>query len=557
MSEGNQPEMTLAVNGGDCDGGESSSPLLNAVTVDGFSDYRGRPILRSDSGGWRSAIFIIVVELSERFAFYGVSLNLMSYLTGPLGQSKATAAQKVNTWTGVASLMSLLGAFIADCFLGRYQTIILASALYVLALGLLTLSAELSSTPQSQVILFFSSLYLIAFAEGGHKPCVQAFGAEQFDERDSNECRAKSSFFNWWSFGICSSISIAVVVLSYVQEDLSWALGFGIPCIFMVFALLIFLSGTTTYRYFVKDSYNNPFLRIGRVYARAARNWRRSVLAISSEGEAEGSEQSKFLQKTCQVADVADAKALLRLAPIWLSCLVYTIVFAQTSTFFTEQGKTVDRTIWPGFDLPAASFQVFISLTIALFIPIYDRIFVPIARTLTGYPSGITTIQRIGSGIFITIITMVVAALVEAKRLKIASEYGLVDSPEATVPMSVYWLVPQYILCGITDVFVIIGLQELFYDEVASDLRSLGQALCLSVTGVANFFSVFLIYMIKKVTGSNDGWVCDNLNRAHLDYYYWLLAGLSFVGLVFYICSAKSYMYRPSSSKYQHEMLSG
>ncbi|KAF5936575.1 hypothetical protein HYC85_024081 [Camellia sinensis] len=443
---------------------ESSSALL--------VDYKGHPVHRSKSGG---------VELAERFAYYGISSNLISYLTGPMGQSKATAAENVNTWNGVASLLPLLGAFIADSFLGRSPEC---------RNGANIMSC---SPPQFQVILFFFSLYLIAFAQGGHKPCVQAFGADQFDGKDSEELKARSSFFNWWYLGLCGGPTAAFLFLNYIQDNISWGLGFGIPCISMVVALVIFMIGTRTYRYSIKGHNNNIFFRIAKVFATAAKNWRTSSSVILVEHEAEGTlchqspQQFKFLYKAllaptgseegggvCRISDVEDAKALLRLVPIWVTCFVYAIVFAQSSTFFTEQGKTIDRSIRQGFDIPAASLQLFIGVSIIFLIPIYDRIFVPLARAVTGKPSGITMLQRIGTGMFVSIICMVVAALVEMKRLGIALEFGLVDVPEATVPMSFWWLVPQYLLLGIADVFTIVGMQEFFYDQVPSELKSLG-----------------------------------------------------------------------------------
>ncbi|KAJ0603806.1 putative proton-dependent oligopeptide transporter family, MFS transporter superfamily [Helianthus annuus] len=106
-------------------------PLLNNF-VDGAVDYKNRQAIRSISGFWRSAIFIISVEVAERFAYFGVSSNLITYLTGPLGQSTATAAENVNVWLGTASLLPLVGGFIADGFLGRFRTIIMASLLYIL-----------------------------------------------------------------------------------------------------------------------------------------------------------------------------------------------------------------------------------------------------------------------------------------------------------------------------------------------------------------------------------------------------------------------------------------
>ncbi|XP_059631954.1 protein NRT1/ PTR FAMILY 5.10-like [Cornus florida] len=564
---------------------EVETPLLGGAVVDGVVDYKGRPASRSNSGGWRSASFIIGVEVAERFAYYGISANLISYLTGPLGQSTASAAENVNVWSGTASLLPLLGAFVADSFLGRFRTIVIASSLYILGLGLLTVSAVLTSLSSSeshntekgmlissskvQVIFFYFSLYLVAIAQGGHKPCVQAFGADQFDLQDPKECKAKSSFFNWWYFGICVGTLAALLILSYIQDYLSWGLGFGIPCIVMAFALVIFLLGSMTYRFSIKRDEKNPFSRIAQVFINAARNWRTTPSAIAIEEEARGStthhgsQQFKFLNKALlasdaseedgrvsSISEVEEGKAVLRLVPIWTTCLGYGIVFAQASTLFTKQGDTMDRSIRSNFEIPAAALQSFIGFSILIFIPIYDRIFVPIGRAITGKPSGITMLQRIGTGMFISAISMVIAALVERKRLETAEEYGLVDKPEETVPMSVLWLAPQYLLFGIADVFTIVGLQEFFYDQVPNDLRSVGLALYLSVVGIGSFLSSILISVIQKASSEDgeDGWFSDNLNRAHLDYFYWLLAGLSAVALVAFLYFAKSYIYNRGSN---------
>ncbi|KDP27340.1 hypothetical protein JCGZ_20272 [Jatropha curcas] len=562
------------------DSSDIQTPLLYD-TVEPAVDYKGRPVFRSRSGGWRSASFIIGVEIAERFAYYGIASNLITYLTGSLGQSTATAAENVNAWSGTASLLPLFGAFVADSFLGRYRTIVVASLIYILGLGLLTLSAMLASShsasdcpstniikscsPSScQVVLFFFSLYLVALGQGGHKPCVQAFGADQFDGQDPEECKSKSSFFNWWYFCMCGGTLVSLLFLNYIQDNLNWALGFGIPCIMMVVALFIFLVGTKTYRYSVKVEERSAFLRIGRVFVATVKNWQTLPSAIDLEEEARGilphhsSDQFKFLNKAlvapngskeggkvCSLGEVEEAKAVLRLVPIWFTCLIYAVVFAQSATFFTKQGVTMDRSISKGFDVPPASLQSFISLAIVLFVPIYDRVFVPIARTLTRKPSGITMLQRIGTGMFLSALSMAIAALVEMRRLEISREYGLVDMPNVTVPMSVWWLIPQYVLFGVADVFTMVGLQEFFYDQVPSELRSVGLSLYLGIFGVGSFISSFLVSAIEKATGGegHDSWFSNNLNRAHLDYFYWLLAGLSIVQLIAFLYFAKRYVY--------------
>ncbi|KAG8660817.1 hypothetical protein MANES_02G198001v8 [Manihot esculenta] len=548
-------------------------------TVDGSVDFKGRPVLRSSSGRWRSASFIIAVEMAERFAYYGISSNLITYLTGSLGQSTATAAENVNTWSGTATLLPLLGAFVADSFLGRYRTIIAASLIYVLGLGLLTISAALISIdisdfentkngtlyspPWFQVILFYFSLYLVAVGQGGHKPCVQAFGADQFDGQDPKESIEKSSFFNWWTCCLSLGILISLVVVIYIQENINWVLGFGIPCIVMLAALVVFLLGSKTYRYSIKGSEINPFIRIGRVIFREVRYWRSNATGMARKDEVyscdQSSEQFKLLNKAllepnglmddeevCNVRDVEEAKGLVRLIPIWATSLSYAIVYAQGSTLFTKQGVTMDRTIFPGFQIPSASLQIVIPFAIVLFTPIYDRIFVPLARSLTGNSSGISKLQRIGIGMFVSALSMVVAATVEKKRLETAREYGMVDLPNATIPMRFWWLVPQYLLFGVADVFILIGLQEFFYDQVPKDLRSMGLSLYLSGIGVGSFLSSFLVSVIDKATDGDgkESWFCNNLNRAHLDYFYWLLAAISTAGFILYLNFARSYIYR-------------
>lgn len=242
--------------------------------------------------------------------------------------------------------------------------------------------------------------------------------------------------------------------------------------------------------------------------------------------------------------EVEEAKSLVKLIPLCATSLGFAVVLAQPSTLFTKQGITMDRSIGSSFDVPAAALQYIIGLTIILFIPIYDRVLVPLARMATGTPSGITKLQRIGTGMFLCTLSMVTAALVEGKRLRTASLYGLDDLPGVRVPMSFWWLIPQYIVYGIADVFTLIGLQELFYDEVPCGLKTVGLSLYLSILGIGDFLSSLLICMIQRITseeGGGGGWFSDNTNGAHLDYFYWLLAGLNAIGFTAFLYFAKSF----------------
>uniref|UniRef100_A0A2P2IJB1 Proton-dependent oligopeptide transport family protein n=1 Tax=Rhizophora mucronata TaxID=61149 RepID=A0A2P2IJB1_RHIMU len=110
---------------------QSAAPLIED-TVDGSLDYRGQPARRASTGGWRSASFIIAVVVAEMSAYFGISGNLIMYMMGPLGQSTATAAENVNTFVGSCMLLPILGAIVADSYLGCYRTIVVSSLLYIL-----------------------------------------------------------------------------------------------------------------------------------------------------------------------------------------------------------------------------------------------------------------------------------------------------------------------------------------------------------------------------------------------------------------------------------------
>ncbi|KAJ6360643.1 hypothetical protein OIU77_004622 [Salix suchowensis] len=516
---------------------EAENPLRLPDVLDCSVDDKGF----SNSGGWKCALLIIGVEVAERSAYYGISGNLMAYLTGPLGQSTATAAENLNFWSGTAWMLPLLGAIVADLFLGRYRTIIVAALIYILGLSLLTLSAVLPPvraddcqsadtvrpcSPDPILILFFFALYLVAFGQGGFRPCVQAFGADQFDGQDPEQRKAKSSFFNWWNCCVNAGVVVIFPVLNYIQDNLNWGFGFGIPS-FRNWRI----SPATSFK-------EDASFTVSRRNPEQFEFLNKALLEIN------GSEENR---RASTPREVEEAKALLRLVPTWITCLIFAIVSSQVGTFFTRQARTMNRTISEHLEFPAASIQLSIPVAVTVLVPIYDRVFVPVARRLTGEHSGITMLQRIGTGLFLSAVAMVVAALIEIKRLKTAEEYGLVDMPNATIPMSGWWLIPQLVLIGAADVFTIIGLQEFFYDQVPGELKSVGLSLFLSVVGAGNFLSGFLVSVIDKTTGK-DGWFANNLNRAHLDYFYWLLAFLSVVQLVAFLYFAKSYIYNRGSA---------
>lgn len=238
---------------------------------------------------------------------------------------------------------------------------------------------------------------------------------------------------------------------------------------------------------------------------------------------------------------VEEMKLVLNMIPIWLATLPFGICVAQTNTFFIKQGITLDRKVGD-FEIPPASIYSLAAIGLIVSVTIYEKLLVPTLRRTTGNERGINILQRIGIGIVFSIAAMVVAALVEKKRL------GLVkaDPVKGSHSMSVFWLAPQFIILGVGDAFSIVGLQEYFYDQVPDSMRSLGIAFYLSVLGAANFLTSLLITIIDHATEKSTGksWFGKDLNSSRLDKFYWLLAAMSAINLFLFVFLARRYSYK-------------
>lgn len=92
---------------------------LEADTLPDAWDFKGRPALRSSSGGWACSAMILGVEACERLTTLGIAVNLLTYLTGTMHMGNAASANTVTNFLGTSFMLCLLGGFIADTFLGR------------------------------------------------------------------------------------------------------------------------------------------------------------------------------------------------------------------------------------------------------------------------------------------------------------------------------------------------------------------------------------------------------------------------------------------------------
>jgi peptide/histidine transporter 3/4 len=238
---------------------------------------------------------------------------------------------------------------------------------------------------------------------------------------------------------------------------------------------------------------------------------------------------------------VEEVKQVVRMLPIWATTIMFWTIHAQMTTFSVAQAEVMNRSIGSGgFLVPAGSLTVFLIGSILLTVPVYDRLLAPFARRLTGNPHGLTPLQRVFVGLLLSVAGMAVAALVERhRRTAAASEHG--------VTLTVFLLMPQFVLVGAGEAFTYMGQLAFFLRECPKGMKTMSTGLFLSTCALGFFFSTLLVTIVHKVTvhgGGRGGWLADNLNDGRLDYFYWLLAVISAINLVLFTFAARGYVYK-------------
>ncbi|GAB4856099.1 hypothetical protein Ancab_024739 [Ancistrocladus abbreviatus] len=493
------------------------------------------------SGGWKWTFVLLANQALATLAFFGVGVNLVLFLTRVLGQNNADAANNVSKWTGTVYLFSLIGAFLSDSYWGCYLTCTIFQVIFVVGLVLLSLSSWLflikpkgcgdgktNCTPSSIVgqIIFFLSIYMVALGYGGHQPTLATFGADQFDESKPKERSSKEAFFCYFYFALNFGSLFSNTVLVYYEDNGQWTIGFVAATGAALVGLVSFLMGSTGYRY--SEPHGNPLPRVAQVFVAAFRKWEISPARAENLYELEGSESAikgsrkilhsndfEFLDKAatiidkdlnapknpwnlCTVSQVEEAKCVLKLIPIWLCTIIYSVIFTQMASLFVEQGDVMDTNVG-NFRLPAASMSVFDISSVLICTGIYRQILVPVAGKLSGNPKGLTELQRMGAGLVIGLLAMIAAGITEMERLK------RVVPHQKKSTLSVMYQIPQYVLVGASEVFMYVGQLEFFNGQAPDGIKSFGSSLCMASISFGNYVSSLLVNMVMKVTAKGGG----------------------------------------------------
>ncbi|KAL6850190.1 hypothetical protein ACP4OV_020817 [Aristida adscensionis] len=562
-------------------------------------NIRGEPIADlSGTGGWVAAFFIFGNEMAERMAYFGLSVNMVIFMFKVMHRPFAASANAVNNFLGISQASSVLGGFLADAYLGRYWTIAGFTTLYLLGLVALTLCATVPALvpPQAgcdklamllgecapaapwQMAYLHTALYVTAFGAAGIRPCVSSFGADQFDERSPGYKRRLDRFFNLFYLAVTLGAIAAFTAVVYIQMQRGWAAAFGTLAVAMGASNALFFVGTPLYRHRLPGG--SPLTRVAQVLVAAFRKRHAAFdggahvglyevagakSAIRGSAKIEHTDDFRWLDKAalrldgdaagevdpwrlCTVTQVEEVKILLRLLPVPACTVMLSVVLTEFLTLSVQQAYTLNTSV-AALRLPVACMPVFPCLAIFLILALYYHTFAPLARRLTGHPHGASQLQRVGLGLAFSVLSVAWAGLFERYRRRYALRHGYLALFLTPMPgLSAYWLLIQYCLVGVAEVFCLVALLEFLYQEAPDAMRSVGSAYAAVAGGLGCFLASALNTAVEAATGDDaagrPSWLAQNINVGRFDYLYWLLAVLSAVNLLVFVYVAKRYRYR-------------
>ncbi|XP_048049481.1 solute carrier family 15 member 2 isoform X1 [Megalobrama amblycephala] len=363
-----------------------------------------------------SIAFIVVNEFCERFSYYGMKAVLTLYFINYLGWDKDLSTAVYHAFSSLCYFTPLLGALIADSWLGKFRTIIYLSIVYVIGHVVKSVGAIPDVGDSTlHIVLSVVGLVLIAFGTGGIKPCVAAFGGDQFDEENIDERR---KFFSIFYMSINAGSVLSTIVTPILRGDVQcfggdcYALAFGVPAALMVIALVVFIAGSGLYKKSPPEG--NVLARVCKCIGFAIRNrWRNSKNSPKRSHWLDWAEE-KYPKRLIQ-----EIKMVFRVLVLYIPLPMFWALFDQQGSRWTLQATRMNMNFGGGFILKPDQMQMLNALLILVFIPIFDMGIYPLVGLCR---IKLTPLKKMASGMILAALAFCAATVVEVYVIKTVVE---------------------------------------------------------------------------------------------------------------------------------------
>uniref|UniRef100_A0AAR2L2B8 Solute carrier family 15 member 1 n=1 Tax=Pygocentrus nattereri TaxID=42514 RepID=A0AAR2L2B8_PYGNA len=373
-----------------------------------------------DCCGYPLSIFFIVVnEFCERFSYYGMRAVLVLYFRYFLRWDDDLATTIYHTFVALCYLTPILGAIVADSWLGKFKTIVYLSIVYTIGQVVMAVGAihDITDTNQDgtpdnmtfHVSLSMVGLFLIAVGTGGIKPCVAAFGGDQFEDHQEKQ---RSTFFSIFYLSINAGSLLSTIITPILRgqcecginsQQKCYPLAFGVPAALMAVALIVFIAGSSMYTKAAPK--HNVMLQVCKCIGFAIKNRFKHRSSAYPKRE----HWMDWANEKYDKLLIAQVKMVLKVLFLYIPLPMFWALFDQqvrTYPLYT----TPNTHTGGGFVVQPDQMQTVNPILILVMVPIVDSVVYPLIKKCG---LNFTPLKRMTVGMFLAGLAFVAAALVQ------------------------------------------------------------------------------------------------------------------------------------------------
>ncbi|NXE81093.1 S15A1 protein, partial [Cochlearius cochlearius] len=367
-----------------------------------------------------SIFFIVINEFCERFSYYGMRAVLVLYFKYFLQWDDNLSTAIYHTFVALCYLTPILGALIADSWLGKFKTIVSLSIVYTIGQAVMSVSSINDLTDHNHdgspdnvtvhIALSMTGLILIALGTGGIKPCVSAFGGDQFEDDQEKQ---RSRFFSifYLSINAGSLLSTIITPILRAQEcgihskQRCYPLAFGVPAALMAIALVVFIIGSRMYK--KVQPQGNIMIQVSKCIGFAIKN---RFLHRSKEFP----KREHWLDWASEKYDkrlITQTKMVLKVLFLYIPLPMFWALFDQQGSRWTLQATTMDGN-FGAIQIQPDQMQTVNPILIVIMVPVVDTVVYPLIKKCK---INFTPLRKITVGMFLASLAFVAAALVQVQ----------------------------------------------------------------------------------------------------------------------------------------------
>ncbi|KAM3836258.1 solute carrier family 15 member 1 [Vipera latastei] len=367
-----------------------------------------------------SIFFIVINEFCERFSYYGMRAVLVLYFKFFLHWDDNLSTAIYHTFVALCYLTPILGALIADSWLGKFKTIISLSIVYTVGQAVLSISSindlmdgNHDGAPDDiNIPIAFSmlGLVLIALGTGGIKPCVSAFGGDQFEEDQEKQ---RSRFFSIFYLSINAGSLLSTIITPMLRgvecgihdKQKCYPLAFGVPAALMAIALFVFIAGSTMYKKVKPEG--NIMVQVAKCISFAIRN----RFKHRSKNFPKREHWLDWATEKYDKRLITEVKMVLKVLFLYIPLPMFWALFDQQGSRWTLQATTMDGN-FGSVQIQPDQMQTVNPILIVIMVPIVDAVIYPLIKKCH---LNFTPLRKMTVGMILAGLAFVVAAVVQVE----------------------------------------------------------------------------------------------------------------------------------------------